>query len=62
MEVVAKELGALKPSVAIEDGKVADRDLRVQLQVLNALVGVFHTFSLTDIADDTRVVALYLEF
>lgn len=62
MEVVAKELGALKPTVAIEDSKVADWDLRVKFQVLNALVRIFHTFSLTDVADDTRVVALYLEF
>ena len=62
MEVVAKELGALKATVTIEDGEVADRDLGVKFQVLHALVGIFHTFSLTDVADDTCVVALYLEF
>lgn len=47
--------------MTIENGIVAAGDLGMQLQVLQALVGVFHTFSLTYVTDDACVVSLNLE-
>ena len=48
-------------TMAIKNGKVADWYLRMKLQVLNALVGVFHTLTLTNVAYDTCIEALDLE-
>ena len=61
MEVVAEELCTLVATMAIKNGKVADWYLRMKFQVLNALVGVFHTLTLTNVAYDTCIEALDLE-
>ena len=61
MEIVSQELGTLVASMTIENGIVAAGDLGMQLQVLQALIRVFHTFSLTYVTDDACVVSLNLK-
>ena len=52
MKIITKELSALIATVAIKNGKVADWDFLMELQVLYTLVRVFHAFALSDITDD----------
>ena len=61
MEVVAEELGTLIAPMSVKDCEVADRHLRVQLQVLNTLIRVFHALSLSNVAHHSRVKSLHLE-
>ena len=61
MQIVSEELGTLEASVAIKDGKVADWNFWVQLQVLNALITILHAFSLADITHNSRIKSLNLE-
>ena len=61
MQIVSEELRALVAAMAVEDREVTHRHLRVQFQVLNALVRVFHTLTLANVADDAGVKSLHLE-
>ena len=49
MQVVPEVLGTLVPTVAIKDSEIANGDLVVQAQVLDALVRVFHALALTNV-------------
>ena len=62
MQIVTQELGALVATVTVKDSKVADRYLRINAQVLYALVWILHPLPLANIADHTCVEALHLEF
>lgn len=62
MKVVSEELGTLEASMAIEHCKVAHRYFWVDLQILNALIRVFHALSLANVTDDPCIEALHLKF
>ncbi len=61
MQIVSEELSTLEAAMAIKDGKVADWNFGVQLQVLDALVAILHAFSLADITHHSRIKSLNLK-
>ena len=62
MQCISEKLGTLISTMAIKDCEITDWNFRVDSQVLNALVRVLHTFSLSYVAHSTSVEPLNLKF
>lgn len=59
MQVLFEKQGTAISAMAIKDSKITHLNLRRKLEILDALVGVFHMISLAHILNDGCVESLH---